>query len=92
MVRSSSALAENLPVDKDWNFISQGEFTGKPRRQFNENNLVSFMARAQYSLLDRYLLNVAIRRNGSSRFGKENKWGTFRLGANFCLVSQSGVS
>lgn len=32
------------------------------------------MARAQYSLLDRYLLNVAIRRDGSSRFGKENKW------------------
>ena len=75
--KSIGYSVENLPVDKDWNFISQGEFTGKPRRQFNENNLVSFMARAQYSLLDRYLLNVAVRRDGSSRFGKENKWGTF---------------
>lgn len=68
---------ENLPVDKDWNFISQGEFTGKPIRTFEENNLVSFMARAQYSLMDRYLMNVAVRRDGSSRFGEENKWGTF---------------
>ena len=76
--KSIGYSVENLPVDKDWNFISQGEFTGKPRRQFNENNLVSFMARAQYSLLDRYLLNVAVRRDGSSCFGKENKWGTFR--------------
>lgn len=79
---------ENLPVDKDWNFISQGEFTGKPRRQFNENNLVSFMARAQYSLLDRYLLNVAVRRDGSSRFGTENKWGTFPSAAFAWRVNQ----
>ena len=86
--KSIGYSVENLPVDKDWNFISQGEFTGKPRRQFNENNLVSFMARAQYSLLDRYLLNVAVRRDGSSRFGKENKWGTFPSAAFAWRVNQ----
>lgn len=75
--KSIGYSVDNLPVDKDWNFISQGEFIGKPRREYNENNLVSVMARAQYSLLDRYLFNAAVRRDGSSRFGKENKWGTF---------------
>lgn len=27
--------------------------------------------------MDRYIMNVAVRRDGSSRFGKNNKWGTF---------------
>lgn len=67
----------DLPVDMDWNFIANGQFTGNPTRTFSENNLVSFMGRASYILMDRYILNVAVRRDGSSRFGKNNKWGTF---------------
>lgn len=35
------------------------------------------MIRAQYNLMERYLFNVAVRRDGSSRFGAGNKWGTF---------------
>lgn len=61
----------------DWDFISNGQFSGTPTRTFSENNLVSFMGRASYIFMDRYIMNVAIRRDGSSRFGKNNKWGTF---------------
>ena len=68
---------DQLPVDMDWNFIANGQFTGSPIRSFTENNLVSFMGRASYILMDRYIMNVAVRRDGSSRFGKNNKWGTF---------------
>ena len=39
--------------------------------------LLSYMARVNYSYADRYLFTATIRRDGSSRFGKENKWGTF---------------
>ena len=39
--------------------------------------LLSYMARANYSYEDRYLLTATIRRDGSSRFGKKNRWGTF---------------
>jgi len=39
--------------------------------------LMSYMARANYSYEDRYLLTATIRRDGSSRFGKMNRWGTF---------------
>lgn len=39
--------------------------------------LLSYMARANYSYQDRYLLTATIRRDGSSRFGKKNRWGTF---------------
>jgi len=39
--------------------------------------LMSYMARANYSYDDKYLLTATIRRDGSSRFGKSNRWGTF---------------
>jgi TonB dependent receptor len=34
-------------------------------------------ARAQYSYDSKYILSASIRRDGSSRFGKNNRWGTF---------------
>jgi iron complex outermembrane receptor protein len=42
-----------------------------------ENYLVSFFGRFNYSLLDRYLLTVTVRDDGSSRFAKGNRWGLF---------------
>lgn len=42
-----------------------------------ENYLVSFFGRANYSLLDRYLLTATVRYDGSSRFAKGNRWGLF---------------
>lgn len=41
------------------------------------NKLVSFFARAMYNYADKYLLSASVRYEGSSRFGKNNKWGTF---------------
>ncbi|PWB23786.1 SusC/RagA family TonB-linked outer membrane protein [Flavobacterium sp. HTF] len=42
-----------------------------------KSNLVSFFARANYSYDGKYLLTATVRRDGSSRFGENNKWGTF---------------
>lgn len=67
---------ENLPVDKGYNYIANGEVTGQ-ERAYSENNLVSFMLRLQYNLMEKYLFNIACRYDGSSRFGAGNKWGTF---------------
>lgn len=39
--------------------------------------LLSYMARVNYSYEDRYLLTATIRRDGSSRFCKKHRWGTF---------------
>ena len=39
--------------------------------------LLFYMARVNYSDEDRYLLTATIRRDGSSRFGKKHRWGTF---------------
>ncbi|MEP6932262.1 MAG: SusC/RagA family TonB-linked outer membrane protein, partial [Flavobacterium sp.] len=43
----------------------------------NDRTLVSYLGRLNYSLLDRYLLTASIRRDGSSVFGANNKWGNF---------------
>ena len=42
-----------------------------------EDRLISYFGRAEYGFDSRYLLNASIRRDGSSRFGKNKKWGTF---------------
>lgn len=41
------------------------------------DKLVSFFARANYDFNDRYLFTASLRADGSSKFGKNNKWGYF---------------
>lgn len=43
----------------------------------NSNTLIAFFSRVTYNYDDRYLLMASIRREGSSRFGKDYKWGNF---------------
>ncbi|WP_316250150.1 TonB-dependent receptor [Bacteroides xylanisolvens] len=43
----------------------------------NDNAMVSYFSRVNYALKDRYLLSVSLRTDGSSKFGKDNKWGWF---------------
>lgn len=42
-----------------------------------ENVLLSYFGRLNYTLMNKYLLTATIRRDGSSRFGPDNKWGWF---------------
>jgi TonB-dependent starch-binding outer membrane protein SusC len=43
----------------------------------NMFRLISFFGRANYIINDRYILMASLRRDGSSKFGKNHKWGTF---------------
>jgi len=43
----------------------------------NDRTLVSFLGRVNYSYLGKYLLTASLRRDGSSVFGANNKWGNF---------------
>ncbi|MBI9059046.1 MAG: TonB-dependent receptor [Labilibaculum sp.] len=42
-----------------------------------ENYLVSFFGRVNYTFKNKYLLTFTLRRDGSSRFHKDERWGTF---------------
>jgi TonB-linked SusC/RagA family outer membrane protein len=51
-------------------------------------DLASYFARVNYSYKDRYLLTATVRRDGSSRFGANQRWGTFPSGSVGWRVSE----
>lgn len=67
------------------NGMSEGIFVinnGDPTTQSTSgeaaaNSLVSMFGRAMYSYDNRYMASVSIRRDGSSKFAKGQKWGNF---------------
>ena len=38
---------------------------------------MAYMARMHYAFMNRYILDATVRRDGSTRFGPDNRWGTF---------------
>jgi iron complex outermembrane receptor protein len=67
----------------DHNFVKT-DFAEKPLTDapsfpvsVQQNTLLSFYGRLNYNLRNKYLLTATLRRDGSSRFGKDNRWGTF---------------
>ncbi|HEV7378536.1 MAG TPA: SusC/RagA family TonB-linked outer membrane protein [Dyadobacter sp.] len=42
-----------------------------------DNTLIAFFGRANYSFMDKYMVSLILRHEGSSRFGANNKWGNF---------------
>lgn len=66
---NESLGAENLNLGNQETFRMQNSVTG--------NRLASYIGRVNYSFDDRYLATVTFRADGSSRFGKNNKFGYF---------------
>jgi TonB-linked SusC/RagA family outer membrane protein len=56
-------------------------------RRFFDVRLLSYFARVQYSYKGKYLFSGVVRRDGSSRFGPENKFGYFPSGSLGWLIS-----
>lgn len=48
---------------------------------YSTMKVISFFGRINYSYDSKYLLQATIRRDGSSAFGKNNRWGTFPSGS-----------
>ena len=53
-----------------------------------EFGLISYLARASYTLMDRYLFSLSIRTDGSSRFGENNRYGFFPAGSFAWILFQ----
>ncbi len=51
--------------------------TVQPFQDVQESRLISVFGRLNYNVNDKYLASVSLRRDGSSRFGEGNEWGTF---------------
>ena len=61
-----------------------------PDLTYQENRLISDFGRINYNYDEKYLLQVSVRRDGSSVFGANNQWGYFpSVGAGW-RISQEG--
>jgi TonB-linked SusC/RagA family outer membrane protein len=54
----------------------------------SERALMSYMGRVNYGLMDKYLVTLSYRADGSSVFGSGNKWGYFPSGSVAWRISQ----
>ena len=61
----------------EYNDAEQRYYSTTDFRRPNEYYLISFFGRLNYNLMDRYLLTATVRRDGSSRFSEDNRWGIF---------------
>ena len=70
-----------------------GTVTGLKDEALNQRRLASYFARFQYKLLDRYLLTGTVRRDGSSQFAEDKRWGTFpSVGLGWVVSKESFLS
>ncbi len=54
------------------------------------SRLISFFGRANYDIAGKYILTASVRRDGSSKFGADNKWGLFPSAAFAWRLSEEG--
>uniref|UniRef100_UPI003217F282 SusC/RagA family TonB-linked outer membrane protein n=1 Tax=uncultured Draconibacterium sp. TaxID=1573823 RepID=UPI003217F282 len=57
---------------------------------YSEHTVASIFGRINYDYLDRYMLAATLRRDGSSRFGSENKYGYFPSFSAGWVISREG--
>ena len=83
----------------DWYAAGVDYVTGEPYNAPDENTvtlyktenyLLSYFGRLNYTLHDRYLFTFTMRADGSSRFHKDNRWGTFwAIGGSWRLKEEA---
>ena len=101
-VEYNGGSAENSPSDKIYYAPSGMPEIGKEvqgsyeriiayqhyQSDMQEKTLLSYFARLEYNYKERYLLSLSFRRDGSSTFGENNRWGTFPSMATGWIFSE----
>jgi TonB-linked SusC/RagA family outer membrane protein len=74
-INNTTARGTNFP-NNSFRLISDA--ANQTSAEFiNSNNLASFFSSVDYNFKRKYLLELTLRADGSSRFGKNNRWGYF---------------
>lgn len=84
----TSITGQGIPDDNVTNIAGASSYSVSPSRYVWTQ--VSYLGRAQYAYDGKYLLSVALRRDGSSRFGEESKWGLFPSVSAGWLLTKEG--
>lgn len=83
----ADAKAEEYPSDA-YKKLSAGASKTGAYSTSTSNTLLSYFARVNYKLNDRYLLALSGRVDGSSRFGRENRYGFFPAASAGWILSE----
>ena len=79
---SARANGADFPIDHTNVYdLGSGSTLVAPVSTTQEHALLSFLGRANYNIADKYLFTLTGRRDGSSVFGANHKWGFFPSGA-----------
>jgi TonB-linked SusC/RagA family outer membrane protein len=78
VMASSSSFVNNILL---YNNLGAGALYNQPASSAVQWNLMSYLSRVNYTLMNRYLFSVNARVDGSSRFGANNKYGFFPSGS-----------
>ncbi len=74
---------------KGWHGIGDAAAQTITNPTYTLHNDIGYLARAMWSYKDTYHLNASVRRDGSSVFGADNKWGYFpAVGAAWTLSNE----
>lgn len=73
--KGNNVTATDYP--NDYNQTIGGGTVSDGDSKTDQWSLASYLARVQYSYKGKYMFSAAIRADGSSRFGKNNRWGYF---------------
>ncbi|MDD2793867.1 MAG: TonB-dependent receptor [Sediminibacterium sp.] len=85
----TSVYGQDFPVDALKKLASAGTITGGSST-LTESSILSYFARANYKFDNKYLFSVSGRVDGSSRFGKESKYGFFpAVSAGWILTEEN---
>ncbi|MBL0743041.1 SusC/RagA family TonB-linked outer membrane protein [Chryseolinea lacunae] len=74
VLASAQGLPSNNANVQFLNLATSGPAVGE---QYYESKLLSYVGRLNYNYADKYLLTASIRRDGSSKFTRDYRWGTF---------------
>ncbi len=93
---------EYFKSDLNYLYVSARDFLGDfeefdaasstyPASSYNSKEImISYFGRAEYNYGERYNASFSLRRDGSSVFGKDNKWGTFwSVGASWRINQEA---
>jgi TonB-linked SusC/RagA family outer membrane protein len=83
----SQINASNFPSDNNINFLEASQVSASVS-DYTNWSLAAFFGRINYDYDGKYLLDLNFRREGSSRFGKNNKYGNFPSASIGWRISQ----
>ena len=75
--RVQGAASDKIPTLN----VGTSNITNYPTSTRTDEVLISYFGRVNYNFREKYLLSFTMRADGSTKFGKNNKWGYFPSGA-----------